>query len=690
MKRRTAILLVAIVAVIGLASFLLWPKVGITSANTILAGQPHTVHFSAASTVDIAKFYVTDEQKKKVSANVSYGSDQKSVTIEELPPGTYRLHVPTNSFGGWKRATKSAVSFQVIESVKPVASLKEIETFFAQTKKRESLFNRSETTNESVSEDKASAEGSTSYSETNQQVEGVDEADSAVTDGKYIYDITNYEELVITDIRSSTHLQKASVIKFDGQFYPRELYIDDELLVVIGSAQSQSPDTMVSNRMMPMPELSAIRVYDVTDKTKPVLLREAGVEGYIVGTRKINQFVYMITTHQPMYWSNDSPKGKEYIPNVFDSTMNQTPTPMELDRISILPGAMEPSYSIITALDIHSQDEGSVQTKAYLGSGEQLYMSKEHIYLTATAYQEARNYMAGTSEVFKFSMDGTTIHFQQAAKLKGTILNQFSMDEHDGYFRVVTTEGNLWDEKNIAKNHLFILDRQMKLVGSVENLAVKERIYSARFMGDKAYMVTFRETDPLFVMDVSDPSNPTVLGELKIPGFSNYLHPLDESHLIGFGYETVARKNPQGGEPIIQTRGMKISLFDVTDFANPKEQAFEIIGGSGTYSSIQHDHHALFTHPAKSLYGFPITVYQQVKGDDMLTMEASGAMIYEITTTGIRQVADLTHAISHDYMDWETEVQRLLYSRDTLFTVAAGEIKSYDLNGFVERSTLKK
>ena len=119
------------------------------------------------------------------------------------------------------------------------------------------------------------------------------------------------------------------------------------------------------------------------------------------------------------------------------------------------------------------------------------------------------------------------------------------MDEHNGYFRVVTTEGNMWDDKKPSKNHLFILDENLKLTGSVEGLAKGERIYSARFMGDKAYMVTFRETDPLFVIDVANPAAPKVLGELKIPGFSNYLHPLDENHLIGFGYETVAEKNPR-------------------------------------------------------------------------------------------------------------------------------------------------
>src|SRR5690606_17035209 len=215
------------------------------------------------------------------------------------------------------------------------------------------------------------------------------------------------------------------------------------------------------------------------------------------------------------------------------------------------------------------------------------------------------------TEIFKFKLDGTDVEFYRSAQLSGTILNQFSMDEYKGNFRVVMTEGNMWDEKTPSKNHLYILNEKMEQVGSVKGLAKGERIYSARFMGDKAYMVTFRETDPLFVIDVADPMKPKVLGELKIPGFSNYLHPLDENHLIGFGYETTAKKNPQGGEPIILTEGMKISLFDVSDFANPKEKDTEIIGGRGSYSPIQHDHKSLFQHPQRNLFGVPAVLYEE-------------------------------------------------------------------------------
>src|SRR5690606_1011521 len=296
------------------------------------------------------------------------------------------------------------------------------------------------------------------------------------------------------------------------------------------------------------------------------------------------------------------------------------------------------------------------------------------------------------TEIFKFKLDGTDVEFYRSAQLSGTILNQFSMDEYKGNFRVVMTEGNMWDEKTPSKNHLYILNEKMEQVGSVKGLAKGERIYSARFMGDKAYMVTFRETDPLFVIDVADPVKPKVLGELKIPGFSNYLHPLDEKHLIGFGYETTTRKNPQGGEPFIITKGMKISLFDVTDFHNPKEKFTEIIGGQGTYSALQYDHKALFQHKKRNLFGFPVSIYEEGAKDFEVDYKGSGALVYEITPEhGIILKGDLVEKKSsgEQYEDWEKQVQRLLYSGDSLFTLSMNEIKSYKLDSFKEISTLK-
>src|SRR5690606_25199759 len=196
----------------------------------------------------------------------------------------------------------------------------------------------------------------------------------------------------------------------------------------------------------------------------------------------------------------------------------------------------------------------------------------------------------------------------------------------------------------------------------------------------------FKETDPLFVIDVSVPSSPKVLGELKIPGFSNYLHPLDENHLIGFGSDT--KLEPvKDGEPLVVTGGMKISLFDVSDFANPKEKDTEIIGGRGTYSPLQYDHKALFVHPESDLFGFPVTMYEEAAGGNV-NFEAQGAMIYSITPEGISEKANLMAKADMPYEDWETSVQRILSIGDTLFTVANSEVKSYETDTYGLLNTL--
>ncbi|HEX5564751.1 MAG TPA: beta-propeller domain-containing protein, partial [Sporosarcina sp.] len=159
-----------------------------------------------------------------------------------------------------------------------------------------------------------------------------------------------------------------------------------------------------------------------------------------------------------------------------------------------------------------------------------------------------------------------------------------------------------------------------------------------------------------------------------------------------FGYETVAQKNPSGGEPLILTKGMKISLFDVTDFHNPKEKAIEVIGGRGTYSALQYDHKALFQHKKRNLFGFPVSIYEEGAEEFEVDYKGSGALVYEITPDrGIVLKGDLVKQKSsaEQYEDWEKQIQRLVYSGDSVFTLSMNEIKSYKLDSFNEISTLK-
>ncbi|RKJ43845.1 hypothetical protein D7X33_35085, partial [Butyricicoccus sp. 1XD8-22] len=396
--------------------------------------------------------------------------------------------------------------------------------------------------------------------------------------------------------------------------------------------------------------------YNIEDPKKPTLIREIGQDGYMTGVRKYNDVLYMVTIKSPEYWIlHETPVEEvELRPYTYDSAEDVKIAPMEIEKLTILPGSTEPNYTIISAIDLNNFENEKVETKGYLGSSSTLYMSPNALYLTALDFEmpttlefevesepntSVSNSMARdmiiaptsvNTDIYKFAINGTDIDYTASTSINGSALNQFSMDEYDGYFRIAVTEGSMWGAESTSKNHLFIFNDQLEKVGEVTDLAKGERIYSARFMGDKAYIVTFKEVDPLFVIDLANPNDPKVLGELKIPGFSNYLHPLDENHLVGIGYETETMIDSYSKRPFTVTGGIKVSLFDITDFSNPKEQDTVVLGGRGTYSEVQYNHKVLFRNSAYSYFGFPVSIYER-NGQYDTRFEGSGSVIYEIT-----------------------------------------------------------
>jgi uncharacterized secreted protein with C-terminal beta-propeller domain len=255
------------------------------------------------------------------------------------------------------------------------------------------------------------------------------------------------------------------------------------------------------------------------------------------------------------------------------------------------------------------------------------------------------------------------------------------MDEHNGYFRIATTVDQ-WTQSNdsgslLTWNNLYTLDSGMNIAGRLEHLAEGERIYSARFMGDRGYLVTFRQTDPLFVIDLSSPAQPKVLGELKIPGFSNYLHPYDENHILGFGLET---EETSSG---VFTKGMKLALFDVTDVANPTQMHSLTIGEQGSYSPLLYDHKALLFDKKRNLLGFPISVTEQKTGEEWPSEVFQGAHIYKISlTNGFQKQAAITHQENGEHYDWNHYIQRLLTIGNQLYTLSETRVQANDLAQF--------
>ena len=272
------------------------------------------------------------------------------------------------------------------------------------------------------------------------------------------------------------------------------------------------------------------------------------------------------------------------------------------------------------------------------------------------------------------------INFKAEANIEGAINNQFSMDEKDDYFRIATTIGKTYNMDDSTSNSLYILDDKLQEVGRLDGIAKGEKIYSVRYVGNRAYVVTFKEIDPLFVIDLSDVRNPKILGELKIPGYSTYLHPYDETHLIGFGYDT----KPNYSDTGVVNDGLKMSMFDISDFNNPKEMFTVKIGKQGTQSPLANNHKALLFSKEKNLIAFPISIYENGKREYK-------AQIYDIdlnkgfTLKGEinHNVNDVTDTIKY-YSNYKLNIERIIYSNDVFYTLSKGLIKASDMNSLKE------
>ena len=286
--------------------------------------------------------------------------------------------------------------------------------------------------------------------------------------------------------------------------------------------------------------------------------------------------------------------------------------------------------------------------------------------------------------VHKISIDNGDIKYEANGEVKGNLLNQFSMDEQDGNLRLATTFEAWTFNKNIQHNNVYVLDSDLKQIGSLEKIAEDERIYSTRFIGDRLYMVTFKRMDPFFVIDLSNPKNPEVLGELKIPGFSDYLHPYDENHIIGIGKET--DENEWGG---ISTKGVKLALFDVSNVNNPVQIDKYEIGKQGTDSEALQDHKAFLFDKKKNLLVIPI---REVKGNKEYDPRLGyyrqnlwqGAYVFLLTEKGFELKGKISHMEGQEtdyyYYGSPNAVRRSLYMDDVLYTVSMKKIKMNDLN----------
>ena len=434
----------------------------------------------------------------------------------------------------------------------------------------------SSSTNSAAAVDTGMAQNSKSsenavYSETNVRQEGVDEADVVKTDGRYLYTLKDNGRSVAIVDTANGELQMVISIPVEADDQAREFYVSDGHLILISEFNQESEDgtwTYASTD-------TRVTTYDITDPEKPEKAGEVTQSGSYTSSRLTDGHLYLFSQYSVDVTSGITPKDeKDYIPYVNQQML-------EADDIYLPPFSQAYMYEVVSSVDIAKP--GEIQdSKAIFSDGGELYVSNDNIYWYETRWSEK------TETVIKrMSYKEGKLKAEASGKVDGYINDSFSIDEYDGYLRVVTTD----DETN----GLYILDSKMKEVGSITGLAEGEQVYSARLLGDTGYFVTYEQTDPLFSVDLSDPKNPEIIGKLKIPGFSEYLHFYGENLLLGIGMDV--------DEDGFTTNGVKLSMFDISDSSDVKEiQKYTL---ENVYSTaVMYDYKAVLIDPEKNVIGF--------------------------------------------------------------------------------------
>lgn len=524
------------------------------------------------------------------------------------------------------------------------------------------------------------------FSSTNIQVAGVDEADIVKTDGKYLY-LVSGSRILIVKAYPAEEAALFSAVNASG--YVQGLFINKDRLVVFVGGFPFIADCIrcggIAVDRLPGPyvgENVTIQVYDITDRASSSLVKQVSVMGGYVNSRMIGDYVYVVV---------NAPASPEVLPQTqVDGVVGEiAATQIYYSNVT----DVAYSYSVVTALNVQNLAEDPTFTTILTGATSTIYVSVENIYLTMTDYSaipisdSGQTIPVEETVIHRLEILGKEVTPVASDSVPGHPLNQFSMDEYDSHFRIATTIG--WGDG--SKNNLYVLDKDLNIIGKIEDMALGESIYSVRFMGNRAYVVTFLKVDPLFVIDVSDPSNPGILGQLKIPGFSSYLHPYDENHLIGIGKDAA----PADEGNFAWFQGLKISLFDVSDVGKPKEIANLNVGDRGTDSPILYDHRALLFDKGRNMLVIPLLLAEidetkypgHIPPDTYGDFVFQGAYVFEISpSSGITVRDRVTHLPDSSdllksgfYFDSGFEVKRSLYIGEVLYTVSDKKVVMNDM-----------
>lgn len=560
------------------------------------------------------------------------------------------------------------------------------------------------------------AEGkSLDFSETNRQEAEVDESDKVKTDGAHLYVA---RQTSVDVVRTDSEGSLAFLSRVEAGGVVDSLYLREKILVVLyapaGSASGFGdgikpalPTVLVGTPYwLPVQAKTGLLLVDVQDPTAPKRIAAWEFDGSLVSSRLIGSKLHLVQQFlpqlPPLVTTYDGASGKE----------GAIRTNRERLR-SISLGDLVPSYAsigpsgqpvaegqLVAAEDffLPEDPEGGTIVAVVtvdLGNPNAGYRSvgavldAHHVYAsTRTLYLASQRYGAigiadalpseTTTAIHGFDLSGEEVTYLGKGEVPGTALNQFSFGEHEGVLRVATTTGSPWGGG--SRNNVYCLRPKagvIETIGKLEDLAQGERIYSARFIGTRGFLVTYVQIDPLFTLDLSDPTAPRVAGELKVPGYSDYIHPVDENHLLTIGKDVVVQGN------IAWYQGVQLSVFDVSDFAKPVLLFKQVLGSRGTESEALHDHKAFTYWAGQGLLAIPLQLAERPASAtpwDYGVIQFTGVQVFRVT---IEKGIEPLGRIPTDFAQWT----RGLFIGANVFAVTPEVAKSArieDIGGTIE------
>src|SRR3989454_387889 len=517
-----------------------------------------------------------------------------------------------------------------------------------------------------------------SHSETNNQVAGVDELDTVKTDGRYIYTVSN-NTIVIVSAYPVTNAQLVSRISIlnqtiDGIFLsgnrlaivseaPRtvyNMYGACGISTFVGGSTRPAYRTSHYVPIRPQVQNTSISVYDLTTRSSPSLQTMVSINGTFIGARQIGTFAYLVTSTPA--WANQT------LPLTVVNGRQMQTVATQVFHSDISDRAF--SYTTILALDTNQDNPAPTVETYLLGTSSTIYVSLTHIFLTQPIWDG----QSGTV-LHRIGVNGSSVKYEATGTVPGHVLNQYSMDENQGYFRVATSSSGFGSS---LETNVYVLNENLRIVGRLEGLSPGELFYAARFMGERAYLVTYHNTDPLYVLDLHNPSSPTVMGSLIVAGYSDFLQPYDQTHLIGIGKVGVHTT-------------VKVSLFNVTDPTNPVEPATYTVPTWYSDSPALKDAKAVLFDKTNSLLVIPIdgsqyTYYQAASTSTGQCSNGSSAYVFNVTSASLTLRGTVTHQTLNNPLSCSSEynISRELFIGGVLYTISDAMIKLSSLTDLTQ------